>query len=259
MTRILAALDASDTLEPTARAARSLSALLGAQVAGLHVVPPAAHRAADLEPRAGFEVEVVEATDIVEALRRAMETSDVAVAVVGARDPAGTTPVGHVARRLAEQLTVPLLVVPPGSSLGVDGRVRRALVPLDGDPETSADVGGLVERLASARVEIVLTHVFNTRHVPRFVDEPQHGYDAIRDEFRARNEPLADRVELRRGAAWGAVLSCAGDIAADLIVLSWAQDLGPGRAAVVREAMANPTIPTLLLPHHETSAPPVGG
>jgi nucleotide-binding universal stress UspA family protein len=259
MPRILTALDASATFEPTARAAQSLATLLNTRVTGLHVLEPDSPDADALSERAGFQVETVASTDVVGTLRRAMDAPDVIMGVVGTRDePDGTFPVGHVARLLAEQLHVPLLVVPPGSVLGSDGRLRRTLVPLDGLAETTADVEELVRQLMAARVEVVLTHVFDVGHPPRFVDEPQHDYEAWRDEFHSRHEPGANRVELRRGDPWVAVCACAHEIDADLIVLAWSQDLGPGRAAVVRGAMADPTIPTLLLPHTAHTPAPSG-
>ena len=255
MPTILAALDASDTLEPTARAARCLSTLLDAEVVGLHVLEDDSPDPATLTERAGFEVRAHTADDILSPLVEAIEDPEVVLAVVGSRDlPERTAPVGHVARLLAQRLTTPLLVVPPGASLGTDGRLTRALVPLNGDPLTTAELDELIGRLADHAVEVVVMHVFDPRHPPRFVDEPQHGYEAWRDEFWARHEPRADRVELRRGAAWDAVLTCAHEVEAELIVLCWSQQFAAGRAAVVREVLANPTIPTLLLPRREELA-----
>jgi nucleotide-binding universal stress UspA family protein len=256
MPTILAALDASETLEPTARAARSLAVLFDAEVVGLHVLEEDSPEPATLARRAGIAVSTRPNDDVVASLLAAMEDPDVVLAVVGSRDlPENSAPVGHVARLLATQLTTPLLVVPPGSALGSRGELVRALVPLNGDPPATDELHDLIARLTHHDVEVVVTHVFDPRHPPRFIDEPQHGYEAWRDEFWARHEPRADRVELRRGAAWDQVLTCAHDVAAELIVLCWAQRLAPGRAEVVREVLANPTIPTLLLPR--TGEPPV--
>jgi hypothetical protein len=38
------------------------------------------------------------------------------------------------------------------------------------------------------------------------------------------------------------------ETSADLIVLAWSQDLGPGRARVVSETLAHSHVPVLLLP-----------
>jgi nucleotide-binding universal stress UspA family protein len=249
MPTILAALDASETLEPTVRAARSLAVLFGAEVVGLHVLEEDSPDPDTLARRAGIAVHTLPDDDVVASLVAAMEDPGVVLAVVGSRDlPGRAAPVGHVARLLATRLSTPLLVVPPGSALGARGELARALVPLNGDPPATAELDDLIARLADNGVEVVVTHVFDPKHPPRFVDEPQHGYEAWRDEFWARHEPRADRVELRRGAAWDKVLTCAHDVAAELIVLCWAQRLAPGRAEVVREVLANPTIPTLLVP-----------
>jgi nucleotide-binding universal stress UspA family protein len=52
------------------------------------------------------------------------------------------------------------------------------------------------------------------------------------------------------------IVAVARETTADLIVLAWSQNLGPGRARVVSETLAHTTIPVLLLPvlfsHHRS-------
>jgi nucleotide-binding universal stress UspA family protein len=248
MTRVVAALDHDTSLEPVARAARAIAALLGAEVIGVHVAEPGSPPRAALERRARFPVSRVEG-DTVEALVTAIEGADVAIAVVGARSrPDAPRPTGHVPLELSERLTCPLLVVPPHSTLGERGRVRRMLVPLDGTPQTSAAARRLVRQVRPAGIEVVATHVLDDSHPLHFADAPQHDYDAWRREFLARHAAPDTELDVRRGDTWTAIEACAHEVAADLIVVVWSQRLASGRAVVVREALANPDLPVLLLP-----------
>jgi nucleotide-binding universal stress UspA family protein len=255
MTRTLAALDDSPALDATARAARAMARVLGTEVSGMHVAEATGPVVATLASRAGFTV-VLETGDPVGRLLAAIDREEVVLAVVGACDePGPTPPVGHVALQLAQGTSTALLVVPPRSRLGRDGTITRALLPLNGDPATTEQVRGLVARLSAAGVEIVPVHVFDAAHPPRYLDAAGHGLAAWRREFLARHGRPAHDLQLRHGNAWEAVQSCAADLGADLIVLAWAQSLAPGRATVVRQAMANPTIPVLLLPALHPSEP----
>jgi nucleotide-binding universal stress UspA family protein len=255
MTHILVALDDSPALDPTARAGTVLARMLGEQPVGIHVDPPDVLPAPRLDQRAGFPVRV-ETGEVVPHLLAALEEAAVDLAVVGAHELVHTGEVlGHVARALAEATTGALLVVPPRSRLGTDGAIHRALVPLDGDPRTTDQVRGLVERLAAAGVEVVATHVFDRDHPPRCLDAAGHGLEAWRHEFQARHGTTAMALRLRRGPVWQAIRECAADLDADLVVLGWSQHLAPGRAEVVRHALTDPELPVLLLPWRRAPAP----
>jgi len=68
-------------------------------------------------------------------------------------------------------------------------------------------------------------------------------------EFLARycSQP-GTRLHTRRGWASSAILEVATAEHADVIALGWAQDLSPGKAAVVREVLGKATVPVMLLP-----------
>jgi nucleotide-binding universal stress UspA family protein len=255
MTRTLAALDDSPALDATARAARAMARVLGTEVTGIHVAATTGPVVATLSSRAGFTV-MLETGDPVRRLLAEIERDEVVLAVVGAYDePDRATPVGHVALQLAQATSTALLVVPPRSRLGRDGTISRALLPLNGDPTTTEQVRGLAERLTAAGVEVVPVHVFDAAHPPSYLDAAGHGLRAWQREFLARHGQPEHDLQLRHGNAWEAVEECAHDLDADLIMLAWAQSLAPGRAAVVRQAMANPTIPVLLLPALRSPGP----
>jgi hypothetical protein len=245
---VLAALDDSPALVPTARAASSMAALLDAELSGVHVREPGSPREVTLNSSVGFPVTVASGEVVPELLIR-IGAPEVLLGVLGARDRSGVeVPAGHVARELACATTKPLLVVPPGSPLGTQGAVGRALLPLNGDPHTTGQTRDLVDRLEGAGVEIVATHVFDPRRPPRYLDVAGHELESWRHEFLARHGRPGQRLDLRSGPVWQAVLACATEEEADLVVLAWAQHLAPGRAAVVRGALDNPTLPILLLP-----------
>lgn len=253
MNRVLAALEPGPSLEPVARAARAIAAIFAAEPFGIHVVEAGSPPANRLQDDVGFPV-TLRSGPVVDILLQATDTADVAMAVVGTRSHLDTEPpTGHVTLQLAEQTTKPLLVVPPRSALGARGAMRRVLVPLDGAPHTSVASRKMLQRLTTADIEVTATHVLSQRDDLHFVDAPQHAYDAWRREFIARHAEPGTRLDLRRGAIWQAIQTCASDMNADLVVLAWSQYLSPGRAVVVREALANPTIPILLLPASRTS------
>jgi len=95
----------------------------------------------------------------------------------------------------------------------------------------------------------VALHVFDKGTTPRFLDRPEHDIDAWTREFLARycSEP-GSRLELRAGRTGHHVVDAAEGEDADMIALTWSQDLSPGRAAVVREALARTCLPLLLVP-----------
>jgi nucleotide-binding universal stress UspA family protein len=247
-TAVLAAIPEGPELATVAAAARTMAELLHVTVTGLHVGPSDPSHLEELSRRAGFPVRS-EPGDPVTRLVAAARTGGPVLVVVGARSSARTdTPVGHVALELARRTTGPLLVVPPTSTLGRTTRPDRALVPLDDDPRTTAQVSPLVERLEDAGVEIVVTHVFDPAHPPTTMDQPAHAQAAWGAEFLARHGQGTHGLELRRGATWDAVLRCAEDVTADLLVLGWSQHLTPGHARTVRRALDRSGVPVLLVP-----------
>jgi Universal stress protein family len=96
---------------------------------------------------------------------------------------------------------------------------------------------------------VLALHVFDAERIPRFSDQPQHEVDVWEREFLARycSQP-GTRLHTRRGWASSAILEVATAEHADVIALGWAQDLSPGKAAVVRDVLGKATVPVMLLP-----------
>ncbi len=96
-----------------------------------------------------------------------------------------------------------------------------------------------------------MLHVHSPETVPAFEDQRHHEVPAWEGEFVARfvSVPNAHVEVIQRvGVAADRIVAVACDVEADLIALGWNQNLAPGRAQVVREALTHSTIPVLLVP-----------
>jgi hypothetical protein len=129
-----------------------------------------------------------------------------------------------------------------------DGGVRRAVVPVEIAAAAPDAVLDCVGQLRRGGVDVVAVHVF-VDDAPRIADRPVRDLALLGDEFLARSLPgaVAD-MDMRTGPVGGEIVRAAAEAGADLIVLSWSQDLSPGRAAVVRDVVRYAAVPVLLLP-----------
>ena len=258
MARALVAVNDSPTLPGTMRAARVLTSVLDIDLTAVHVRAPASRDRSPIGDRVDLPVQLVSG-EVIEQLLAALDVADVELGIVGAHDRRDDlAPLGHVARGLAQRTGTPLLVVPPASGLACGDRLRRALLPLDGQLRTTGRVAALVRRLQAAGIDIVVTHVLEADHLPAHVDDPAHTLDAWQREFAARHLVPGQQVQLRRGHAWEAIPACAQECGADLVVLAWSQHTEVGRGEVVRAVLVDPHLPVLLLPRRGTTVPDVG-
>jgi nucleotide-binding universal stress UspA family protein len=174
---------------------------------------------------------------------------EVIAAVIGARaTPGGRRPVGHTALHVLEHTQKPVVVVPPEGLAVAPGPFRRLLVPLEGTEASSRAVLERLRPLLATDVELVVLHVFTDNTRPAMLDHPERDLEILGKEFLVRHYPQPVRIELCAGPIAKKVVEASRDHAADLIVLSWAQDSSPGRARIIREALGNSPVPVLLLP-----------
>ena len=141
------------------------------------------------------------------------------------------------------------VVLVPSAPQAPAATVGRVLLPLDGTEETAAAVTEAVELLAGAGVTLVALHVFDPSTIPPFWDQAAHTGRAWAEEFLARN--LAEHgaiLEVRAGRPEHEVRSAAVGVGADLLLMGWSQHVEPERAATVRSAVAEGTVPVLLVP-----------
>lgn len=139
----------------------------------------------------------------------------------------------------------PLLVVP--DAIQPREKMRRVLVPLDGDPQTSATVSDIVTRAASAGAWTGAVHVFDAQTTPAFWDQAAHTRPAWTDEFQRRHLPAGDGIDLRSGDPAEQLLDAAHKEDVDLIVIGWRHHLSRGHARVVRRLVQESPAPVLLL------------
>ncbi len=186
--------------------------------------------------------------EVTPTLLREAENRDVIALAIGARsDRKEGNPIGDVARQVLQRTSKPVVVVPP-EAISM-GRIRRVLVPLEGDEKTARAFLRLLWPLVSGHLDLVVLHVFNESTRPAMLDRPEYDLDILGGEFMKRNCPYATTIELRNGPVGRTVARTAGEQSADLVVLSWSQDISKGRANVVREVLAATSHPVLLLPN----------
>lgn len=249
MKRVLATIDASPCAPAVLASALSIADLFEANAAAFHVRENGSDAVRHDALEAGIELH--EATGApIDAIAAAAEDPDVVAIVLGARgERDGPEPVGRTALEVITRVNKPIVVVPPGCAPRAS--IARVLTPLEGSDESSQAIADTIALANRRDIEIVVLHVHAPEAIPPFQDQPHHEVPAWEREFAARfvAVPRA-RVQMiqRVGTVANRIVATARDVDADLIVLGWNQDLTPGRAQVVREALAQSTFPVLLVP-----------
>ncbi len=250
---IVAFLDASPSARGVLDAAVRLGEVAGARVGAVHVrtSPDSDRLAADLCRSRSVELQILDAP-VAEALLGRLAESGVDAGVLGARSTAGGgRPVGSVTRAVIDRCAVPVMVVPPES---VDPPpFRTALVPLEGTAPTSSPIQAWLPRFAE-HLELLVLHVFTPDTVPRMLDRPVRDMAMIKETFTERHLPRAVDAEMRPGHVALCIIDCCrrgpadGGSGIDLVILSWLQPAGAGRAQTIMEVLSLSPLPTLLLP-----------
>jgi nucleotide-binding universal stress UspA family protein len=247
---VMIAIDDHPSNATTLQVGVALGRALERPVAATHVAETTPDSVRSAAERAGVDLQA-RSGPVVTTLTEVVADTAVWIAVVGRGEPArADRPAGHVALALIEATSTPTVLVPPGSSAGIDAPLHTVLLPLDGEPETEAAVGPTVRVLADAALEMVVVHVLPEQQVPPFLDQAHHDLDAWGHEFLARHAvtDTLPRIVLRAGTPGRNLLEVARAEDADLIVLGWSQDLSPGRAEVVRLLLGDAHVPVLLVP-----------
>jgi nucleotide-binding universal stress UspA family protein len=248
MRTVLATLDTSAAARPVLEAALGIAQLTGATVEAVHVHDGSTDTPESLATRSGVPFRLLDGPTE-QALLDALASPEVVAAVLGARaTPGGRRPTGHTALRVLERASKPVVVVPP-EAVGVSPRpFHRLLVPLDGTAAASRPVTERLCPLIVGDVELLVLHVFTADTMPRVLDRPERDLELLGGEFLARYCPGATQIELRTGSVGSQVEAACRDEDADLIVLSWSQDISAGHAAVIRDVLSHAAVPVLLLP-----------
>ena len=182
------------------------------------------------------------------ALSRMLASSDVSMVVV-AGVPVDGLPATRAARYALQHTAVPFVVLPP-MSRPYDARpLRRLLVPLDGDQRSSAPVRALLTECQARGVRIVGMHVFTPATAPTMIDRPYYDVPAWCEQFLDTLLPgIHQSFHWATGTPGNRIAAACTTGVADLAVLAWSRQLGPGHADVVRTVLARAEIPVALIP-----------
>jgi nucleotide-binding universal stress UspA family protein len=248
--KVLAALDQTAAAGPVLAAGREIARMFAADVAAVHVGQDGIEQVRDLAAQHGVPLAELDGAPG-RRLAQALEDDHEAVAlVVGThRLPQGGREIGSTALEVVTTAHKPVFAIP--LELPDDFAVRRVLVPLEGSLATSYAPHAALDVPGAEHVEVVILHVLEEQELPAFSDQPQHEWEAYGREFLARYSlwPFEHvRLVTRVGRADQYILPVAQETQCDLIALAWAQELAPGRARIVREALRRGSMPILLVP-----------
>jgi nucleotide-binding universal stress UspA family protein len=250
MSRVIAALDNSMAARPALSAAVAAAGLFEAEVEAFHVCEDGDRIVRGIAEAAGYELKVASGP-VIERLTEVAEESDVVAVVMGARrTPGARRPLGSTAHAVVTALSKPVVVVPPDAR-----RVeafRSVLVPVEGatEPE-STPIETVLASSDKPGMEVIVLHVFDESTLPSFTDQPQHEHDAWAREFLRRQCPWEAarlRLEIRRGRSEDVIPLMVRETAVDMVVLCWAQEIGEGRAPIVRTLLSHGQTPVMLVP-----------
>jgi nucleotide-binding universal stress UspA family protein len=249
MSTVIAAIDDDDAAAPVLAVAAIVAGVVEADVSAIHVRETEYDEHIQAAKAAEVPYRIVRGP-VVASLTREASQPGVRAIVLGLRGrPGAGDPLGPVTADVARAVQVPVILVPPDTSLQF--RLRRVLVPLKEDPATAASLATTIEDIRAADLEVIVVHVADAASIPAFQDQAQHETEAWAHEFVARYVPVTPkevRFEWRVGDPAQQMMAVAAEAGVDLIALGWARDLGPGRATVVRRLMERSRVPLLLLP-----------
>ena len=251
---ILVAHDGSPICEELVAAARALGRAAGWPLRVMQV-DEAGVAAASCGQIDGLEVEHV-GGDPAKAILEAAAHPDVTIVALGLRSDERPG-LGHVARKLLESSARMLLVVRPGMRPIQD--LKRIIVPMEGSPSTSEAMRVADDSFCTRGREIVMVHVVTgatpaepgSMPAPRIVDQEHYEWSAWQDEFCMRFSQCSKggrhRVCVRVGEPGPTIVAEAHDVRAELAVISWRGDLGPGQAERLKLLLEKSPCPLLLV------------
>jgi nucleotide-binding universal stress UspA family protein len=248
MSRVIAAIDRSDTSKPVVIMARAVADALEASVDVVHVVEDDEESVHPLTLAKRPPVRRLSGDPVVVLALMAAD-EDVVALVIGARaNSGGRRPAGHVAMALARMTDKPVVVVPPGSH--PPEHLRTAVVAMKGTPGKTRALQRSIEISARAGLEIVVVHVHDEDSVPSFSDQVQHETEAYAKEFFSRHSIGGTpqmRLELRLGVPAIEVLDAVESAQAELVAVGWPRSEDPRRGAVAKEILERSPVPVLLV------------
>ncbi len=247
---ILAAVNASPASPRVLGFTRLLAQSAGLRGCALYVAEQhVSDRVGDLAFRAELGLQIVDG-DPVREIVRAAHHPQTRLVVIGANDLPHRRGLGHVAAAVATRVRRPLLVVPADAT--VPASLRTLLIPLEGSTEATEPILALLANASFGDADLTMVHAFMCNDIPAFADHQPDESDAWMHDVRLRDAPSAEigsrEILMRGGLPERVVPDVADEIDAGMVVVSWSQQLAPGRARLVNALLSHPSRPTLLVP-----------
>jgi hypothetical protein len=252
MSQLLAAVDDAAATAPVIAVAKWLGGLLDLEVVALHVSEDGSGTTARATADAAGVKFEIRAGDPSRTIRQAATDDDVHAIAIGTRAlPGDRMPAGHVALDVIRRIAKPVIVVPPDVRVPAGDRPLRLLAPVDDERPSANALRRVLEAIHQHDLELVLLHVFDAQHMPKFANHGSYDIEEWCRELVRRTTPSHEahaRVEWRAGHPAHTILAVEHELDPDLLVLAWAGNLSHGRAAVVKRLLAHATTPLLLVP-----------
>ncbi len=172
---------------------------------------------------------------------------------------------GHVTLHVLQNPPCPVFVLRSALDAGTQvhrlQHLRRILVPLDGNFESTLSVEEACMLASRSNARLLMLHIVDSSPEtarapasPVFLDDPRHELEAWQDEFLRSSFALAGMprnanmvVALRVGDPGEEIVRYAAESDCDLLIASWKGRLSPGRARVVQMLLERATYPLLFV------------
>ena len=169
---------------------------------------------------------------------------------------------GRTAFGVLRGASCPVVLVHPDR--GLHGwRLHRILFPHDGSPATSVALRSITKFARRVDAELIVLLVAaagaakpvecGSLTAPFYLDQPQHEWPAWAREFVHRLaclcplDGLRVRLILAHGSPEAEIVRVAAEQSADLIVLAWRGEWGPGRAATLKAVLRRAPCPMMVV------------
>lgn len=225
--------------------------------------PPLAERL-NLGPEAlaGLKIETAGAGDPAVEILRAADAANADLIVMPAGEIQTGDALGAATLSVLLHTHRPTVLIHP-ERFRANWRLRKVLLPHDGDPANSDAVRPGAALAKTAGAELILLRVAvpqddacaeaGAMAQPRYVDQPQHEWGAWTEEFIARFvngcrlDGLDVRLLLGHGEVADEILRVARAEAVDLILLAWKGQWEPSRAAIFKTVVRDADCPVMVI------------
>jgi len=178
-----------------------------------------------------------------------------------------TKRMGSTTAKVIEGTHQPVLLIKPSPRLKVKDNIWRpekALIPLNGTPNSAQSLAPAVNILAKTSASIDLLHIFEEKNkplkeeggfsAPYYEDYPQHEWPSWSKEFLKRFCPLTENhnyikmnVSTSTGDPADEILTFARKNENDFIAIAWHGSMSKFRALTLKKILAEANCPIMLI------------